>query len=190
MSEAWLRDGSRRVELYVPVEIASTGKRIETVTIKPVKFGHTERWRLDEIKNVKELLCILAGLSVEELHELTMLDFERCMLALVGMLPDSILASVQRGQEAPQPEEQAGPQDIPPLDASQQYGTLDEALAEPPEAIPPLEPDVPDLSVPLSPMQSKDGTVLDPDLPPSIVQGNGGARTEGGITGFDDALTR
>lgn len=96
MSETLLRDGGRRIELFVPVEYAK--KKIDAVTIKPVKLDHFLRWESGEIATALALLSELSGLQQAALRQINYPDIERVMGAFVGMLPAKIAENINRGE--------------------------------------------------------------------------------------------
>jgi hypothetical protein len=96
MSETLTRDGGRRIELFVPVEFAK--KKIDAVTIKPVKLDHFLRWESGEISSALALLSELSGLQQAALRQINYPDIERVMAAFVNMLPAKIAENIDRGE--------------------------------------------------------------------------------------------
>jgi hypothetical protein len=96
MSETLTRDGGRRIELFVPVEFVK--KKIDAVTIKPVKLDHFLRWESGEISTALALLSELSGLQQAALRQINYPDIERVMGAFVSMLPPKIAENINRGE--------------------------------------------------------------------------------------------
>jgi hypothetical protein len=131
MSETWMRDGGRRIELFVPVEFLK--QKIDAVTIKPVKLDHFIRWESGEISTALALLSELTGLQQAALRQINYPDIERVMAAFVSMLPAKIAANIERG-EVPV----AGNPTVP-LSPVQQ-AAMESETQPPPQAPPAAEP--------------------------------------------------
>jgi hypothetical protein len=91
-----MRDGGRRIELFVPVEFAK--KKIDAVAIKPLKLDHFLRWESGEISTALALLSELTGLQQAALRQINYPDIERVMGAFVSMLPTKIAENINRGE--------------------------------------------------------------------------------------------
>lgn len=108
MADAFRRDGSRRIELFIPFEHA--GKKIEALDIAAPQLDHTLRWTRGEIPNPLTLLSGLTGQPEIVLRQLRYPDVDRVLVAFLGVLPESIRDSIaQRLFQTAEPEQPVAP---------------------------------------------------------------------------------
>jgi len=106
------KSGGRRIELYLPFEFM--GKRVESITLSPLKFGHTLLWNEGHYKTMLELLVALAGVEEGVIREVRYPDTDRLMETFMLMLTPQIREDIANGviprqaqaqPEAPPPEQ-------------------------------------------------------------------------------------
>ena len=90
------KTGGRTIHLLIPFEVK--GKKIESITFAPVRFGHTMRWTDGDWKSSFELLVELAGVEDAVIRELRYPDADRVMEVFLGMLPTDIRDDVTNGR--------------------------------------------------------------------------------------------
>jgi hypothetical protein len=88
--------GGRTIELFVPFE--HNKKRIESITLAPLRFGHALRWSEGAWKSMVELLVELAGVEEAIIRELRYPDADRVMEAFMGMLTPEIRDDLTNGR--------------------------------------------------------------------------------------------
>ncbi len=90
------KTGGRTVHLLIPFEVM--GKKIETISFAPVRFGHTMRWAEGDWKSSFALLVELAGVDEAVIRELRYPDADRVMEVFLGMLPTDIREDISNGR--------------------------------------------------------------------------------------------
>jgi hypothetical protein len=99
MTEAYLKNGGRRVDLFAPFN--SSGKSITAVEIAPVKLDHVIRWDERKFTSQLQLLSELSGLPEMTLRQMTYPDVDRVLTAFWGMLPPAILNNLNLVSASP-----------------------------------------------------------------------------------------
>jgi len=89
------KNGGRTVHLYLPFEYM--GRRIESVTLSPLKFGHTLLWNEGHYKTMLELLIDLAGVEEAIIRDLRYPDADRVMETFTMMLTPQIREDIGNG---------------------------------------------------------------------------------------------
>ena len=101
-------NGGRTVKLFIPFEF--NGRKIDRISLAPMRFGHTLRWTAGDWKQSLDLLVELAGVEEPIIRELRYPDADRVMEAFLAMLPPEIRQDIAEGNipqkrgEAPQPD--------------------------------------------------------------------------------------
>jgi hypothetical protein len=125
------KTGGRTVHLLIPFEVM--GKKIESITFAPVRFGHTMRWGDGDWKTSLALLVELAGVEEAVIRELRYPDADRVMEVFLGMLPADIREDVTNGR-VPTKQEPPPPPEAPVFhgDAPSQPATNGSAMPQQP----------------------------------------------------------
>ena len=100
------KNGGRTIHLFLPFEY--NGKKVESIVISPMRFGHSLRWNEGDWKTAVALLTELAGVDEAVIRELRYPDVDRVMEAFLQMLPMEIRTDVSDGRipvKQPQPEQ-------------------------------------------------------------------------------------
>jgi hypothetical protein len=90
------KTGGRTVHLFIPFEYNK--KKIESITLAPLRFGHALRWSEGSWKSMVELLVELAGVEEAIIHELRYPDADRVMEAFMTMLTPEIRDDIANGR--------------------------------------------------------------------------------------------
>jgi hypothetical protein len=90
------KTGGRTVHLFIPFE--HNKKKIESITLAPLRFGHALRWSEGAWKSMVELLVELSGVEQAIIHELRYPDADRVMEAFMSMLTPEIRDDIANGR--------------------------------------------------------------------------------------------
>jgi hypothetical protein len=111
------KSGGRTIHLYIPFEF--NGKKIESIVLGPLRFGHVLRWNEGVWKSMLELLVDMAGVDETVIRELRYPDADRVLEAFFSLLTPEIRSDIQEGriptkmdmpqEEPPAPQPQQGP---------------------------------------------------------------------------------
>lgn len=102
------KTGGRVVQLYIPFE--HNGKKIESITLSPLKLGHVLQWNEGYWPNMIALLVSVANVDEVVLRELRYPDADRVMESFLTLLTPEIRNDLQEGRI---PVKQAAPQPTP-----------------------------------------------------------------------------
>ena len=89
------KNGGRTVYLFIPFE--HKGKKIESIVLAPVCFGHTLRWNDGDWKTSVEFLTELAGVEEAIIRSLRFPDADRVMECFVAMVTPEIRNDIVAG---------------------------------------------------------------------------------------------
>jgi hypothetical protein len=89
------KTGGRTIHLYIPFEFM--GKRVESITLSPMKFGHTLLWNEGHYTTMLELLIDFAGVEEGVLRELREPDASRVMEAFMLLISPQIRDDITAG---------------------------------------------------------------------------------------------
>jgi len=102
------KNGGRTIQLYLPFDVL--GRRIESITLSPMKFGHTLLWNEGHYKTMLELLIDFAGVEEAVIRELRYPDTDRVLEAFMTLLTPQIREDITNAvvpqKTGPQPQEQ------------------------------------------------------------------------------------
>lgn len=90
------RDGSWAVELNTPLK--HRGQIIDTIIVHPTNFEQVVRWGRREIPSQLALLAELTNLPERLLRMLVYPDSDRVLIAMMGVLPNSIAMDLREGK--------------------------------------------------------------------------------------------
>jgi hypothetical protein len=90
------KTGGRTIHLFIPFE--HNGKKIESITLAPLRLGHALRWTEGAWRSMVELLVELAGVDQAIIHELRYPDADRVMETFMTMLTPEIRADIAEGR--------------------------------------------------------------------------------------------
>jgi hypothetical protein len=90
------KSGGRTIYLFIPFEFA--GKKVEQITLAPLRFGHVLRWNEGAWKTMVELLVELAGVEESVIRELRYPDADRVMEAFMAILTPEIRNDIAEGR--------------------------------------------------------------------------------------------
>jgi len=88
--------GGRTIQLYIPFEF--NGKKIESISLAPLRLGHVLGWNEGQWKNMIELLVALAGVEESVIRELRYPDADRVVETFIGMLTPEIRTDIESGR--------------------------------------------------------------------------------------------
>jgi hypothetical protein len=88
--------GGRTIQLYIPFEF--NGRKIESISLAPLRLGHVLGWNEGQWKNMIELLVVMAGVEESIIRELRYPDAERVVETFIGMLTPEIRADIESGR--------------------------------------------------------------------------------------------
>jgi hypothetical protein len=108
--------GGRSIHLLIPFEY--NGKRVDTITFGPFKFGHLLLWQDRHWESMIALMTELAGVDEAVLRELRYPDADRVMEVFMSHLPEEVRDDIGQGavplmmrKVEPEPEEAEAPLD-------------------------------------------------------------------------------
>jgi len=87
--------GGRTIHLFIPFDF--NGKKIETITLAPLRLGHSLRWSKGDWKSSIEFLVELAGVEEAIIRELRYPDADRVMETFMAMMTPEIRADLMAG---------------------------------------------------------------------------------------------
>ena len=87
--------GGRTIKLFIPFEF--NGKKIESITLAPMCFGHLLRWGTGDWKDSLALVVELAGVEEGVIRSLRYPDVNRVMEAFLAMMPTEIQQDIANG---------------------------------------------------------------------------------------------
>jgi hypothetical protein len=87
--------GGRTVQLYIPFDYM--GKRVESVTLSPLRLGHVLRWNEGHWKTMIELLVDMSGVEESLIRDLRYPDADRVMEAFLSLLTPEIRGDIEAG---------------------------------------------------------------------------------------------
>jgi hypothetical protein len=90
------KTGGRTIQLYIPFEFNK--RKIETITLAPLRLGHVLRWNEGAWKTMIELLVELAGVEEAVIRELRYPDADRVIDAFMALLTPEIRNDIVNGQ--------------------------------------------------------------------------------------------
>jgi hypothetical protein len=123
------KNGGRTIHLFLPFEY--NGKKIESIVIGPMRFGHVLRWNEGDWKTAVALLTELAGVDEAVIRELRYPDADRVMDTFLQMLPPEIRNDISEGRipvKPPLPESEEV--ETPPQAASNGSGQAQDVPLE------------------------------------------------------------
>lgn len=134
------KTGGRTVQLFIPFEF--NGRKIESITLAPLRFGHVLRWNEGAWKTMVQLMVELAGVEEAVIRELRYPDADRVMEAFLSLLTPEIRSDISRG-EIPQV---IRPESPPPVHDEETAAILrtngsGQPIAGPGVPLPPPEPE-------------------------------------------------
>jgi hypothetical protein len=88
--------GGRTIKLFIPFEF--NGKKITSITVGPLKFGHSLRWAAGDWKEAIDFLVELAGVEDAVIRELRFPDADRVMESFLAILPADIRDDIANGR--------------------------------------------------------------------------------------------
>lgn len=89
-------NGSRTVELFIPFDYK--GKKVEAITLAPLKLGHVLRWNEGAWKRSIDLLVEMAGVDEAVIRELRYPDADRVMETFLTMLTVEIRGDIDNNR--------------------------------------------------------------------------------------------
>jgi hypothetical protein len=89
------KTGGRTIHLFIPFEF--NGKKIEAITLAPMRLGHTLRWATGDWKSSIEFLVELAGVDEAVIRELRYPDADRVMSAFMDLITPEIRTDIING---------------------------------------------------------------------------------------------
>jgi hypothetical protein len=92
--------GGRTVQLYIPFDYM--GKRVESITLSPLRLGHVLRWNEGHWKTMIELLVDMSGVEESLIRDIRYPDADRVMEAFLSLLTPEIRGDIEAGN-VPQP---------------------------------------------------------------------------------------
>jgi len=104
------KSGGRSIQLFIPFEF--NNKKIEAITLAPLRLGHVIRWNEGAWKTSIELLVELAGVDQAIIRELRYPDADRVMDSFMALLTPEIRADIAEGR-IPIKDEFGGPEKEP-----------------------------------------------------------------------------
>ena len=88
--------GGRTVYLYLPFDF--NGRKIESITLSPLRLGHVLNWNEGRWKNMIDLLVELAGVEEAVIRDLRYPDADRVVEAFIGMMTPEIRVDIESGR--------------------------------------------------------------------------------------------
>ena len=115
------KTGGKTIQLFIPFDF--NGKRIESITLSPLRLGHALRWNEGAWKTSVALLVELADVEEAVIRELRYPDADRVMESFLTMLTPDIRDDIINGRvptgvipaAAPQPATNGGAPPEQPL---------------------------------------------------------------------------
>jgi len=89
------KNGGRTVHLFIPFEFG--GRKIESITLAPMCFGHLLRWSAGDWNDSLGLVVELAGVEEGVIRSLRYPDVNRVMEAFLAMMPTEIQQDIANG---------------------------------------------------------------------------------------------
>jgi hypothetical protein len=90
------KTGGRTIHLFIPFDHG--GKRIESITLGPLRLGHVLSWNEGAWKTMIELLVDMAGVDQTVIRELRYPDADRVMECFMTMLTPEIRDDISNGR--------------------------------------------------------------------------------------------
>jgi hypothetical protein len=90
------KTGGRTIQLFIPFEFNK--KKIESITLAPLRLGHVLRWNEGAWKTMIELLVELAGVDEAVIRELRYPDADRVLDNFMQMMTPEIRSNIIEGQ--------------------------------------------------------------------------------------------
>lgn len=90
------KTGGRTIHLFIPFE--HNKKKIEAITLAPLRLGHVIRWSDGAWKSSTEFLAELAGVDEAVIREIRYPDADRVIDQFMQMLTPDIRESILNGQ--------------------------------------------------------------------------------------------
>lgn len=97
--------GGRSVHLLIPFDY--NGKKVEQITLQPLRFGHVLLWQDGHWPNMIALMTELAGVDEALLRELRYPDADRVMEAFMATLTQEMRDDIAQGRVALKAEPEA-----------------------------------------------------------------------------------
>lgn len=114
------RDGSRKVELFIPFK-SHAGQEITEITLAPVTLETFTRWQEGRFETALALLADLAGLPLTTVQQIRYPDADRVMAEFGYHLPLVIREDVENGRiPIPSPEVARAMREAPDMTDSPQ----------------------------------------------------------------------
>jgi len=101
------KTGGKTIQLFIPFEF--NGKKIESVTLSPLRLGHALRWNEGAWKTSVALLVELADVEEAVIRDLRYPDADRVMESFLTMLTPDIRDDIINGRIP------TGPQAVAPV---------------------------------------------------------------------------
>lgn len=101
------KDGGRTIQLFIPFEF--NGRKIESVTLSPLRFGHVLGWNEGKWATTVALLTEMSGLEENVIRELRYPDADRVMESFMTMLTPEMRNDVESGRIPVKPIEELIP---------------------------------------------------------------------------------
>jgi len=98
--------GGRTIQLFIPFDFQ--GRRIDAITLSPLRLGHVLSWNEGRWKAMIELLVELAGVEENVIRELRYPDADRVMEAFMAMVSPEMRLDIEQGRIPQKPGEQDG----------------------------------------------------------------------------------
>lgn len=141
------KSGGRTVHLFIPFEY--NGKKIESITLAPLRFGHSLRWAKGDWKEAVDFLVELAGVEDGVIRDLRYPDADRVMEAFLSLVTQDIRDDIANGRIP-----------LKPTDPEERVKELQEALRQTEASMPtngrgvPLDEQLLGPGAPLPPMET------------------------------------
>lgn len=90
------KSGGRTIHLFIPFEYK--GKKVESIVLQPLRFGHVLRWAKGDWPGALEFMTELAGVDEAVMRDLRYPDADRVMESFMNMLPNDIRNDITEGR--------------------------------------------------------------------------------------------
>lgn len=89
------KSGGRTIHLFIPFEYNK--RRVESITLAPLRLGHVRRWTEGAWKSSVDLLVELSGENEMVINELRYPDADRVMECFMAMVTPEIRNDIAEG---------------------------------------------------------------------------------------------
>ena len=90
------KTGGRTVHLFIPFE--HNGKKIESITLAPLRLGHVLRWNEGSWRTMTELLVELAGVDEAVIRDLRYPDADRVVESFMALMTPELRDDISNGR--------------------------------------------------------------------------------------------